>query len=440
MKIEYIGIKHIKPYKKNAKKHDKRQIDNVAESIRQFGFAQPLVIDKNGELIIGHCRLEAAKKLDIPEVPCVRLDTLTDEQVKKLRLLDNKLNESEWDMSLVLAELEDLDMSGFDIDWGEDEATQPEEGEAEEDGFEPQPRAIPNIQRGDIILLGRHKLLCGDSTKAEDIDKLMAGREADLLVTDPPYNVALGQDEFSKRKDGKIIANDAWDNDADFIKFLRSCYENALEHMKPGAAFYIWYAATQAYNFLEASRKAKMQIRQQIIWVKSQFTMGRQDYQWRHEPCLYGWKDGAGHYFVDDRTISTVYDDNADIDKMTKQEMQAMLHEMTDSVSTTVMYEAKPVTSELHPTMKPIKLIGRLIKNSSKPDDIVLDIFGGSGTTLIACEQLGRTCYMVEYDPSYAECIIDRYVKLTGDKDGVCIMRGDENLTYDEIKTATSEE
>lgn len=451
MNIEYIGIRHIKPYKKNAKKHDQRQIDNVAESIKQFGFAQPLVIDKDGILIIGHCRLEAAKKLDIAEVPCVRMDQLTEEQVKKLRLLDNKLNESEWDMSLVLPELDGLDMSGFDIDWGTEEETSQEEGEAEEDNFEPQPRAIPNIQRGDVILLGRHKLLCGDSTKAEDIDRLMAGVEADLYITDPPYNVGLGQEnghalrpseakQLHRRTDGLVIDNDAFENEEEFISFLEKCYNNTMPHLKAGAPFYIWYADSHAYSFLKASEKAKMTIRQNLIWVKSSFAFGRQDYQWRHESCLYGWKDGAGHYFVDDRSLSTVYDDNADIDKMTKSEMQAMLHELLEKKATDVLYEAKPNYNDLHPTMKPVKLIGRLIRNSSKPDDIVLDTFGGSGTTLIACEQLGRTCHIVEYDPSYAECIIDRYVKLTGDKDGVCIMRGDENLTYDEIKTATSEE
>lgn len=455
LKIEYLPVEDLEAYKNNTRKHGKEDVDKIAKSIEKFGFDDPIGIWSDHNVIVeGHGRLMAAKKLGMNVVPCIRLDHLTDEERREYGIMHNKTAElSEWDREMLEKELADLDLSDFDLDWGTDAESGAggDSAEPEEDNFEPQPRAIPHIQRGDIILLGRHKLICGDSTKSEDINKLMAGTDgASLLITDPPYNVALGTEsghalrpseakQLHRHTDGLVIANDSWENDADFIEFLKTCYENALDHMTDGAPYYIWYASTQSYNFLEASKQAGMEIREQLIWVKSTFALGRQDYHWRHEPCLYGWKDGAAHYFVDDRSQSTIFDDNADIDKMTKQEMQAMLHEIMEKHSTTVLYEAKPTYNDLHPTMKPVKLIGRLMKNSSKPGDIVLDIFGGSGTTLIAAEQLGRTCYMVEYDPSYAECIIDRYVNLTGDKDGVCIMRGEQNLTYDEIKSGIEE-
>lgn len=443
LKIEYLPVEDLEEYKNNTRKHGSEDVDKIVKSIEKFGFDDPIGIWSDHNVIVeGHGRLMAAKKLGMNVVPCIRLDHLTDEERREYGIMHNKTAElSEWDREMLKKELADLDLSDFDLDWGFEDETEVDSTEPEEDGFEPQPKAQPMIQHGDIILLGRHKLICGDAT-SDDIDKLMAGTGgADLLVTDPPYNVALGYndtpEEAKKRRrrtDGKTVANDEWSNDEEFVNFLVKAFNNAFRNMKPGAPFYIWYAIMQTKNFLDAAQKADITIRQHLIWVKDLFSLGRQDYQWRHEPCLYGWKEGEAHYFVDDRTQSTVYDDSADIDKMTRSELRDMLHNILDGQSSTVIHEMKPRQSDLHPTMKPIKLIGRHIKNSSKPGDIVLDIFGGSGSTLIACEQLGRTCYTAELDPSYAETIVDRYAKFTHQKDDIFILRDEETFTYEELK------
>lgn len=416
MNVEYLKIDDVKPYKKNAKKHDQRQIDNVAESIRQFGFAQPLVIDKDGSLIIGHCRLEASKKLGIEEVPVVRMDQLTEEQVEKLRLLDNKLNESDWDIPLLKDEVESLDFSDFDIDWGF--AVDEEDSESsgpEEDGFEPQPKAQPMIQEGDIILLGRHKLMCGDTT-TDDIDKLMSGTDgAALLVTDPPRNVEPE------------------------IDFLAKSFKNMFQYIKQGAPFYIWYSPDHAANIFVAADKANVVTRQQLIWVKKSPDFSNQDYKLGHEECLYGW-NGDEHYFVDDNSKQTVYGESINIDKMNKSELKSMLHELLNVHHSTVVTVDEAKGDSFNSSAKPIKLIGDHIKNSSKPGDIVLDAFGGSGSTLIACEQLDRTCCTMEINPSYAETVIDRYIKFTHQSDDVFILRGEETLTYDELKTLSKSE
>lgn len=246
--------------------------------------------------------------------------------------------------------------------------------------------------------------------------------QADLLLTDPPYNVALGHHQrpsealqLRRRTDGLVIENDDMDEEA-FREFLRKALTAAKSRMRPGAAFYIWYADTSSLAFRTTCKEAGFEVRQNLIWAKSAFAMGRQDYQWRHEPCLYGWKEGAAHYFIDDRTQSTVYEDaRPNFAKMKKEEMRELLENIyADKVSTTVLHEKKPSASILHPTMKPVPLIARLIKNSTKKGDIVLDPFGGSGTTLITCEQLKRKCAMVELDPHYCDVIIDRWEKLTG--------------------------
>lgn len=258
---------------------------------------------------------------------------------------------------------------------------------------------------------GGHWLICGDSTKEETIRKVLAGQQADLLVTDPPYNV----DYVGKTKDALKIENDK-KSDSEFHKLLVDAFKAADSGMKPGAAFYIWHADSEGFNFRGACRDIGWQVRECLIWNKNTFVLGRQDYQWKHEPCLYGWKDGAAHYFIDDRTQATVLEDKGlDIDHMKKDEMKALLHDLLEEkISTTVIEENKPARSEEHPTMKPLKLLARQIKNSSRPGENVLDIFGGSGSTLIACEQLGRHCFMVELDPRYCDVIIKRWEDFTG--------------------------
>ena len=404
MEVKSLKLDSITPYGKNAKKHDKRQINNVAESIKQYGFVQPIVVDRDGVIVIGHCRALAAKKLGMEEVPCVCVDDLTPEQVNALRLVDNKSNESDWDFDLLADELPGLDLSAFDFDWGlRDELND----SVVEDDYDPVLPAEPKSRLGDVYQLGDHRLMCGDSTSLTDVQKLAGCAKMDLLLTDPPYNVALGMDETpeeakkrNRRTDGKTVANDKME-DKEFRQFLTDAFSNAAMVMKPGAPFYIWHADSEGYNFRGACKDAMLRVRQCLIWVKNSLVMGRQDFQWKHEPCLYGeseieedahdpclygWTEGKKHYFFKNR----------------KQ--------------TTVLNFDKPVKSAEHPTMKPIKLFDYQMQCSSKPGENVLDLFAGSGTTIMAAEQNGRHAYCMEFDPKYADVIIDRWEKFTGEK------------------------
>lgn len=380
MNVQDIKITLIKPYKKNAKKHTETQIANVAESIRQFGWAQPIVVDKDYTIIIGHCRYSAAERLGLETIPVVVASELTAEQVRKLRNLDNKLNESEWDFDLLKDDILDLDFSDFAIDWGiedNDVITGIEEDEAPEvDKVNP-----PITQPGDIWQLGKHRLMCGDSTDAGTVALLMDGKKADLFLTDPPYNVAYE----GKTKDALTIENDKMGSDK-FREFLTSAFTAAVSVLKEGAGFYIWFASREHCNFETALNESGLEVRQELIWKKNSMTLGRQDYQWKHEPCLYGWKDGASHNWYSDRC------------------------------QTTILEFDKPARNGEHPTMKPVELFAYQIQNSTKKGDIVLDLFGGSGTTIIACEQTGRIGYSMELDPRYCDVIIKRYENLTGNK------------------------
>lgn len=270
--------------------------------------------------------------------------------------------------------------------------------------------------------------MVGDSTKAADVAKLMDGAQADMVVTDPPYNVNyskkekmlsdLGYGSKRVRENKQVgIANDAMTG-SEFKAFLVLAFTNMYEALKLGGAFYIWFASKEHVRFETALNDVGLEVRQNLIWNKNTIVLGMQDYQWKHEPCLYGWKDGASHYFIDDRKQRTVIEDQQpDFSSMKKEEMRRLLEEIySDKMSTTIINEDKPNRSDLHPTMKPIKLIARLIKNSSRQNEKVLDLFGGSGSTLIACEQLNRKCYMMEYDPKYADVIIDRWETMTGEK------------------------
>lgn len=417
MKTEYktavpIPIDQLTPYARNAKTHDDRQIRNIAESIRRFGFTQPLVIDRDCVVIIGHGRLAAAKEIGLQEVPCIQRDDLTEEEIRQLRILDNKLNESPWDVELLATDLEGLDFNGFDLEFEIPEDVEPIT--AEEDGWEPDLEPEPEIQPGEIWMLGEHRLMCGDSTNPENIKKLVGGVSGiDLLLTDPPYNV----DYTGKTKDALKIKNDKMDVET-FREFLISAFKAADGVMKPGAAFYIWHASGPiSYTFMDATREI-WPIRQTLIWAKNTMVLGHSDYHYKHEPCLYGWKDGAGHYFAPTRKETTVVEDQIDPDKMSKKQLQEFVKQILDeeNTPTTVLHEDKPSRSDLHPTMKPVKLMARLIRNSSQEGEIILDPFGGSGSTLIACEQMRRRCFTVELDPKYAQTIIDRWEAFTGEK------------------------
>lgn len=343
----------------------------------------PIVIDSKNEIINGHTRLKAAKKLGIEEVPVIVADDLTEDQIKAFRIADNKVSElAEWDEELLLAELNmiEMDMEQFNIDMSELDFEDSRE-EVVEDEFDETPPEEPQAKYGDIYQLGCHRLMCGDSTKAEDVQKLMDGELADLFLTDPPYNVAYE----GKTKDSLTIKNDSMDDDS-FRQFLVDAFKSADSVMKKGAVFYIWHADSEGYNFRGACRDIGWTVRECLIWNKNQIVLGRQDYHWKHEPCLYGWKDGASHLWASDRKQSTVLDFD------------------------------KPTRNGVHPTMKPIALFDYQIKNNTKGNDIVLDLFGGSGTTIMACEQNGRRGYSMELDPRYVDVIIKRWEDFTGEK------------------------
>jgi len=351
----------LKPYEKNARKHEAADVAAIAKSIEAFGFNDPVgVWGPQNVIVEGHGRVLAAKQLGMTEVPCIRLDNLTDEQRRAYAMAHNKTAElSSWDMTVLPAELSDIhgfDMSNFGF-------VPPAEVGREDDYQEPDEEKEPKAKRGQLWILGEHRLLCGDATDPEDARRLMAGEQADLLVTDPPYNVSY----TGGTKDHLQIMNDSMSGER-FRAFLTDAFQNAAEALRPGGAFYIWYANTESLNFFEAAADVGLRIRQMLVWVKSTFSLGRQDYQWQHEPCLYGWKDGDAHYFVDDRTQTTVYEDaRPDFRRMKKDEMRALLEDLfSDKVSTTIMHEDKPVASIEHPTMKPVRLIARLLRNSSK--------------------------------------------------------------------------
>ena len=385
LKIEYRKVSELLPYARNARTHSDAQVAQLAASIKEFGFNNPVAIDADGMILCGHGRVMAAQKLHLTEVPTVCLSHLSETQVKAYILADNKLAlNAGWDNDMLKVELEDLKDSDFDLNltgFSEDELKDilvEDPTEAHEDNFDGEPPEVAKSQLGDIWTLGEHRLMCGDSTSENDVKCLMQVELADLLITDPPYNVAYQ----GGTKDKLTILNDKQDSDS-FRQFLRDAFSAADSVMKPGAVFYIWHADMEGYNFRGAVHDVGWTVRECLIWVKNSLVLGRQDYQWRHEPCLYGWKDGT-HLWASDR----------------KQ--------------TTVIEMDRPVRNGVHPTMKPVGLFDYQIKNNTRESDVVLDLFGGSGTTLIACEQNGRKSRLMELDPKYVDVIVNRWQDLTG--------------------------
>lgn len=384
-RYENVEIKRLRPYERNARTHSLEQIQKIAESINEFGFVNPVLIDEKYTIIAGHGRVLAAEKLGVLEVPCVFVEDLTDVQKSSYIIADNRLAEDAgWDFEILSQELESLknfdfniELTGFSLDDLEFNFDKPQVKEEEI----PEIKKDSKSKRGEIYQLGRHRIMCGDSTDFSDIEKLLAGSKVDLLITDPPYNV----DYSGKTKDSLKIGNDNM-SDSDFENFLQQSFRNADSVMKPGAAFYIWHSDSNGYIFRKACEEVGWKVRQCLIWNKNSMVLGRQDYQWKHEPCLYGWKDGAAHLWTNDRKQTTVID----FERLQK--------------------------SERHPTMKPVGLFEYQIRNNTKKDGTVLDIFGGSGTTLIACEQNGRMAYLMEILPSYVDVIIERWENLTGKK------------------------
>lgn len=412
MEIEKLSVDELVPYHNNPR-HNEEAIKYVAESIREFGFKVPIVIDKDNVIVAGHTRLEASKLLGLESVPVIRAVDLTEKQVKAYRLADNKTAEyAEWDTEKLEAELDELISQSVDItEYGfTDEDFAEVENKAEEDDYEEELPKEPRTKYGEVYQLGNHRMMVGDATKEEDVAKLMDGEKLNLLVTDPPYNVAYE----GGTKDKLTIQNDSMD-DAKFRAFLTDAFKASDSVMEAGAAFYIWHADSEGFNFRAAVNEAGWLLKQTLIWVKSSIVLGRQDYQWIHEPCLYGWKAGAAHYFTFDRTQATVIEDRPNLNKMSKDELKEYILAAEEAQGpTTIIREKKPTANREHPTMKPIKLLSRQVLNSSKKGQNVGDFFGGSGSTLITCEQLERNCYTMELDPRYADVIINRWEKLTG--------------------------
>lgn len=410
----------------NYRTHDEKNLKLIKKSLKELGAGRSIVIDSEGEIIAGNATYKQARELGLPVqvietdgkrlIVVKRTDLKTqDKKRKRLALMDNSTSDKvQWDFDHIAADFDLSELPDFGIEALPDMA--PVEPVEEDDAPEVSETA-PRAKKGDIWQLGIHRLLCGDSTEPTALAKLMAGETADLLLTDPPYNVEY----VGKTKDALTIQNDRMGGAA-FLEFLTAAFSAVNEFLRPGGAFYIWHADSEGYNFRTAVKNIGWKVRQCLIWNKNSFVMGRQDYQWKHEPCLYGWKDGAAHYFVDDRTQSTVFEDKGvDFKKLKKEELVQLLQNIhAAKVSTTVIDCDRPSRSEEHPTMKPVKLLALQIRNSSRMGEIVLDPFGGSGSTLIACEKLGRKARLVELDPKYCDVILCRWEKLTGGTATLC--------------------
>ena len=407
MNIINKKITEIKPYENNPR-YNENAVQYVANSIKEFGFKVPLVIDKDNVIVCGHTRYSASKLLGLKELPCVVADDLTEEQIKAFRIADNKVSEfSEWDMDLLaveVGELKDMDFSmdafGFeDFEFPEEMNGEPKEYDEESDVIEEAPK-VPFSKSQDIWLLGKHRVMCGSSTSEEDMKRLMDDEKAHLLVTDPPYNVAYE----GKTKDALTIKNDKMEGD-NFYQFLYDFYKNAYDNLIDGAGTYIFHADTEGVNFRKAMVDAGFKLAECCVWVKNSLVLGRQDYHWRHEPCLYGWKPTGAHRWFSDRKQTTVWEFD------------------------------RPTRNGEHPTMKPVPLIQYCIENSSQKNEIVLETFGGSGTTLIASDLCDRICYAMELDERYVDVIVRRYINhKQNEGQDVYLLRNGVEIPYSEIE------
>jgi site-specific DNA-methyltransferase (adenine-specific) len=380
-------VEDLIPYARNSRTHSDEQVAQIAASVREFGWTNPVLVDGENGIIAGHGRILAARKLGMDEVPCIELAGLSDMQRRAYIIADNKLAlNAGWDDELLAIEFAELADAGFDnlltgFTQDEIDALTPEqipEGLTDEDAV-PEVQAEPISKLGDVWLLGKHRVMCGDSSSIDSVETLMSGQLADQLITDPPYNVAYE----GKTKKALTIQNDEMGSE-DFRQFLRDAFSAANAVMKPGAVFYVWFADVETHNFTGALQDVEWPLRQMLIWKKQTLVMGRKDYHFKHEPCLYGWKPGAGHLWASDR----------------KQ--------------TTILEFDRPSRNAEHPTMKPVELIQYQVENNTKGSDVVLDLFGGGGSTLIACEKTGRHARLMELDPKYCDVIVRRWQDFTG--------------------------
>ena len=410
--MQLVSIGKLVPYVNNARTHSKEQITKLRSSLREFGFVNPVIIDREFNVIAGHGRILAAKEENIEQVPCVFVDYLTEAQKKAYILADNRFAlDAGWDEDMLRVEMEALQDMDFDISLtGFDEAEiadlfAADDNEAQEDDFDEDAalQAEPFVKAGDLWLLGRHRLLCADSTNTENVKLLMDGKKANVCITDPPYacNYTGGT--------GMKIMNDNLKGE-EFYQFLLSAFKNAYENLADGAAIYIFHSDAEKVNFYNAVVAAGFHYSTTCIWVKQSLVLGRFDYQMRHEPVIYAFKDTVKHKFYGDRKQTTVWEFD------------------------------RPSKSKLHPTTKPLPLIAYPMKNSSLVNSIVLDLFGGSGSTLMAAEQMDRTAYLMELDPVYASAIVRRFVAYRGNTEDVHIIRDGQKLACSEVYIPTAED
>ena len=411
--LQLISVDQLIPYVNNARTHSPEQINKIRASLREFGFVNPLIIDRNNNVIAGHGRLEAAKAEGYTEVPCVFVDEMTEAQKKAYILADNRMAlDAGWDDDLLKVELEalqdmdfDLGLTGFDEKEIADLFGDPGDSEVEDDDFD-LTAALEKasfVEKGDIWTVGRHRLMCGDATDPNDVDRLMGDKKANLIVTDPPYGVSF------KSSSGLTIQNDSMKNE-EFYNFLHTAFFNMAAHLEKDGAAYVFHADTEGLNFRKAFIDAGFHLAGVCIWVKNSLVLGRSDYQWQHEPVLYGFLQNGKHPWYSDRRQTTIWN-----------------------------YD-KPKRNVNHPTSKPLDLLGYPICNSSQENAIVIDTFGGSGSTMMACEQTNRACFMMELDEKYASVILRRAVENGIATEDISVERQGEKLMYSDLVKELDEE
>ena len=407
-KLEMVKVSELIPYVNNARTHSQEQVNKLRSSLREFGFVNPVIIDADKNVIAGHGRLMAAKEEGITEVPCVLVDYLTEAQKKAYILADNRYaQDAGWDEELLRLEIEALEGMDFDVSltgFNEDEISDlfagADTSDTQDDDFDLSDalEKAAFVERGDVWVVGRHRLMCGDATSEEDVATLMDGKKANLIITDPPYNVAF------ESSDGLSIKNDKMENEK-FYEFLLSSFKNMAVHLEKGGVAYVFHADTEGLNFRKAFIDAGFHLAGCCIWVKNSLVLGRSDYQWQHEPVLYGFLQNGKHYWSKNAGRS----------------------------QTTIWNFDKPKKNKNHPTSKPLDLLAYPIGNSSQENTIVIDTFGGSGSTLMTCEQTNRICYTMELDEKYASVILRRYVEDTDDDENVYVIRNGEKLMYSDL-------
>ena len=404
--MNLVDVDKLIPYVNNARTHSKEQINKLRASIREFGFINPVIIDRDYNVIAGHGRILASQEEGIDKVPCVFVDYLTDAQKKAYIIADNRMAlDADWDEELLKIEIESLKDEDFDLSFtGFDESElldlfgDDSKGKVEDDNFDLSSalEKASFVEKGDVWTVGKHRLMCGDATSKEDVQILMGDTKGNLILTDPPYGVSF------KSSSGLTIENDSMKND-EFYNFLLSAFKNMADHLAKGGSAYVFHADTEGLNFRKAFVDSGFHLAGCCIWVKNSLVLGRSDYQWQHEPVLYGFMQNGKHRWYSDRKQTTIW--NFD----------------------------KPKKNSNHPTSKPLDLLSYPISNSTQENAVVIDTFGGSGSTLMACEKMNRICYTMELDEKYASVILRRYVEDTGDKDNVYVIRNGKKIPYADL-------